>query len=155
MSDRPRWKPRMMPPYWGLLGVLLLWALHEWLPGPTLLEGQLRWLGVVPILAGVALAVWGARQLRGHETGVIPGTNITAFVRTGPYRRIRNPMYVGMALVLTGAWLAFGTLSGIIVLVLFVVIIDRRFIVHEQKMLRERFGDEAWNHYASSTRRWL
>lgn len=152
---RGPWKPRMLPPMWVAVGVAALFALHRWMPGPELMDGPLRLGGVAVVVAGALFALWGERQFARAGTGIIPGSEVTAFVRTGPFRITRNPMYVGMTAALLGAAWLFGTATGFAVPFVFAVIIDRRFIRHEERMLRERFGEEAWREYASTTRRWL
>ena len=87
------------------------------------------------------------------KTGVIPGSKITTFVRSGPFRFTRNPIYLDMTISLLGTALLFGSASGLIVPPLFMLVITRRFIRREEAMLRERFGDEAWADYAARTRR--
>lgn len=145
----------MLPPMWAATGVGVLWALHRWFAGPELLAGWWRGLGLVPLLGGAALALWGERHFARAGTGVVPGSPVTTLVRTGPFRFTRNPMYLGMTLALLGVALLFGTATGLIVPPIFGVVMQWRFIRREECMLRERFGEAAWNDYARSTRRWL
>lgn len=86
---------------------------------------------------------------------MIPGSDVTTFVRTGPFRFTRNPMYLGMTIALLGVAVIFGSATGFVMPTLFVLIIDRRFICREERMLQDRFGDDAWCEYAKTTRRWL
>ncbi len=153
MSDA--WKPKMLPPMWVGVAVAALWALHRWAPIVQLLDGRWRLVGIAPIVVGTALALWGEREFARVKTGIIPGRAITTFVRSGPFRFTRNPMYLGMTTALTGVAMLFGSLSGLIVPLLFVGVIRWRFIRHEEAMLRAAYGDDAWREYASSTRRWL
>ncbi len=140
---------------WLVVGLVALYALHRWVPGVQLLHDGWRLVGVAVIAMGVALALWGERQFARAGTGIVPGREITTFVRTGPYRFTRNPMYVGMTFVLLGVALLFGSVSGLVVPVLFVGIIRWRFVLHEEAMLRSAYGEDAWREYAASTRRWL
>ena len=68
--------------------------------------------------------------------------------------RARNPMYLGMVLILIGAALLLGTLSPFIIIPLFAITMDRIFIVAEERMLDERFGDER-KQYKTNVRRWI
>jgi protein-S-isoprenylcysteine O-methyltransferase Ste14 len=140
---------------WLAVGVAVQAALHRWWPGALVLDGSWRLLGLVPLAAGIALALWGQRQFAKAGTGLVPGTEITTFVRSGPYRFTRNPMYLGMTIALVGVALLFGSLTGLLVPPAFMFVIKRNFIRHEEAMLRHAFGDEAWTEYSRSTRRWI
>jgi len=70
------------------------------------------------------------------------------------FRLSRNPMYLGMVLILVGAAMLLGALTPFLVAAGFAAIIETRFIPAEERMLAETFGD-AWTAYRNRTRRWL
>ncbi|SMB27567.1 conserved protein of unknown function [Sterolibacterium denitrificans] len=82
-----------------------------------------------------------------------PGRS-NSVVRTGPYRFTRNPMYLGMALLLL-AWCIHlrNPLAPLSILAFFVYII-RFQIIPEERALLAKFGD-AYAAYLSDVRRWL
>ena len=84
----------------------------------------------------------------------IPFSEAKFLVLGGPYQVTRNPMYVGMALVLLGAAVFLASLAPFIVLPLFVLLINNRFILAEEAMLDEVFG-EPYREYKRKVRRWL
>jgi protein-S-isoprenylcysteine O-methyltransferase Ste14 len=61
-----------------------------------------RWLGLLLILGGVALAVASERAFQRAGTAVLPFTEPSALVTTGPFVFTRNPMYLGLVLCLLG-----------------------------------------------------
>jgi protein-S-isoprenylcysteine O-methyltransferase Ste14 len=63
-------------------------------------------------------------------------------------------MYLGMALVLLGTAVLLGNILAVLVVPLFMVIIQTRFIVPEEQMLRELFGAD-YKNYCSRVRRWI
>ena len=75
-------------------------------------------------------------------------------VTGGIYQYTRNPMYLGMALVLTGIALYLADLSAFLGVALFVRYIGRYQIGPEEDMLLEKFGDE-FETYQARVRRWL
>ena len=154
-QDPDRWKPRMLPPEWLVLGIATCWALDRWLPVAHVVPEPARWSALAPWIAGPLLAAWGAWEFRRARTGLVPGSDVTAFVRNGPFRVTRNPMYVGMALVLLGTAIWFGSVTPFLVVPAFVAIIQRRFIRREEAILRREFGAAAWQEYAAATRRWI
>ena len=72
----------------------------------------------------------------------------------GPFRFSRNPVYLSMVLGLIGLAVLLGTASPIVVIVLFALVIQARFIGPEEEMLREDFG-EKYEAYTRRVRRWF
>lgn len=87
-------------------------------------------------------------------TPVVPFERSTALVVTGFYRWTRNPMYLGLVLILLGAAMLLGTLSAFLPIPVFVWIIQTRFIRGEERFLEDIFGNE-YLAYKSKVRRWL
>jgi protein-S-isoprenylcysteine O-methyltransferase Ste14 len=112
-------------------------------------------IGYLLFAAGTALVVTcvGFFVVRGRGTAA-PFDPPRVFVPTGPYRYVRNPMYLGAALVLAGVGLlqrSPGVLALAFVLLgtmhLFVVLV-------EEPGLEERFG-ETYENYKRAVRRWI
>lgn len=143
-----------MPPVWLFNHILAMLAIHRLLPIAVLIAGPLRWLGLVPLAAGLAIVLYSARLFDRIGTTIKPFEESSALLTGGPYRFTRNPMYLGMLLALAGIAILLGTLSPWFALPLFAAIIDWRFIRPEEAMLRERFGAE-FDDYARRVRRWI
>ncbi len=76
-------------------------------------------------------------------------------VTDGLFRISRNPMYLGFILIVAGEMLLLGSLAPLLITIAFwQYLLDRNFVVSEERMLATRFGDE-WRNYAASTRRWI
>jgi protein-S-isoprenylcysteine O-methyltransferase Ste14 len=75
-------------------------------------------------------------------------------VTTGIYHHTRNPMYVGLLLVLLG-WVSFlCSVIALLGLVAFVIYITRFQIVPEERVLLAKFGAD-YAEYLARVRRWL
>lgn len=125
---------------------------------PTLdINGMLRAaVAIVVAAAGIAVGLAGILAFRRATTTVNPMTpgNASSLVTGGIYRVTRNPMYVGVAIVLV-AWAVFLASPWALVGVLaFAAYLTRFQIVPEEKALASRFGD-AYASYAARVRRWL
>jgi protein-S-isoprenylcysteine O-methyltransferase Ste14 len=111
---------------------------------------------VVIALAGGAIALAGDLAFRRARTTINPfkPENSTALVTSGIYRTTRNPMYVGLTLVLVG-WDVFlcsaWALPGPVVFVLY---ITRFQIIPEERVLSGKFG-AAYAQYTARVKRWL
>ena len=112
------------------------------------------YLGLLPMVAGIAIAVQGSRQFAAAETNIIPLTESTTLVTDGVFAFSRNPMYLGMTLLLTGlAFIADNALAWLVV-VAFWLIIQFAFIRREESLMADTFGD-AYIEYKGRVRRWF
>ncbi len=72
----------------------------------------------------------------------------------GPYRVVRNPMYIGAAAALSGGALYYESLAVAAYAAAFLVVMHLFVIVHEEPALRSSFGQN-YDDYCRSVRRWL
>ncbi|GEO82961.1 methyltransferase family protein [Pararhodospirillum oryzae] len=143
-----------LPPVLFGTGVVLMAVLAWLLPGPRVVPDALGLAGLALIAGAGTFAVMAARHVLRQGTTVHPGHEATVLVTDGPFRLTRNPMYLGLAGILTGWGLWLGTLVPLLVVPVFVLAIARLHIDKEEARLRARFG-EAFEAYCQSTRRWL
>ncbi|MEO1475370.1 MAG: isoprenylcysteine carboxylmethyltransferase family protein, partial [Pseudomonadota bacterium] len=78
----------------------------------------------------------------------------THLVVTGLYRISRNPMYLGLAILLTGWGLYLGDAANLAVLAAFIGFITIFQIKPEEEILRSKFGDD-YIDYCRRVRRWI
>lgn len=144
-----------LPPLLFAAVALAMTLLDRFAPGATLLEGDARFIGAGLAAIGFALGAWGVLTCRAARTGILPepGTT-TALVTKGPYRFTRNPMYLGMALVLAGYALLRGTLTPWLGVPAFMALVHWFWIRREEWWLAEAFG-EAYNAYKDEVRAWV
>jgi protein-S-isoprenylcysteine O-methyltransferase Ste14 len=76
------------------------------------------------------------------------------FVATGPYRYVRNPMYVGGVGILLGVGLILSSISILILGLLFLLLAHVMVVRNEEPGLRKRFG-ESFVQYTKQVNRWL
>lgn len=106
--------------------------------------------------AGVAIIALGAASFRRVRTTVNPlrpdaSSNL---VTTGIYRWTRNPMYLGMLLVLLGWALFLGHVPAVVLAAAFVPLMNRLQIHPEERALATLFG-AGFADYRAKVRRWL
>lgn len=147
-------KRRIYPPVWMALGFVAIFSLSEWSAGPRFSSPLWQWTGSALVLAGLWLLVNAGHLFRKVGTDMIPFRNVSALVTDGAYRYTRNPMYLGMFLLLVGCCLTTGTVAALPVPLVFAAIIEARFIRPEEAVLRAQFGAE-FEAYCSKVRRWL
>jgi protein-S-isoprenylcysteine O-methyltransferase Ste14 len=144
----------LLPPLWFLIALVVEVALGRWLPLDRWLPPWLRLVGVVFVGVGVVLAVWARGLFKRSGTGVRPFSPSTQLVAEGPYRFTRNPMYLGLTLMLLGTALLTGALSPFLVPPLFMILITALFIRYEEAHMHATFGAD-YDAFKRKVRRWL
>jgi len=134
-----------------LLAVMVALAM---LPMTRVLYPPVTWLGTLPLVTGVWVISISAGLFRRRETTLNPFGESTALVQDGLYRYSRNPMYLGMLLILAGAAVWLGHVLPFAALPVFVAVVSRQNIRHEERALEAQFGD-AYRTYRQRVRRWL
>ena len=147
---------RVPPPLVALLAAVLMWALHRWLPLGQLIATPWNYFAVLPVAIGRVITVAAGVRFRKARTTFDPlkPGEASYLVTDGVFRFSRNPMYLGLVLLLIGWALWLGTVSPWFVPPLFVILISVTQIVPEEQALEERFG-EAYVAYQHSVRRWI
>jgi len=113
-------------------------------------------IAIALALVGFGLAASAAGLFFKAKTTVHPEApeKATTLVVDGVYRFTRNPMYLGMLLVLLGWAVYLGNLLALVVAFVFVLYINRFQIRREEVALAANFG-EAYVAYRTRVRRWL
>lgn len=111
-------------------------------------------VGTALALAGAVVALWCvfAFALVGRGTPA-PFDPPRRLVVRGPYRWVRNPMYVGAGVALAGASLFYRSLELLGFTALFFVVTHLFVLGYEEPTLRRLFGDE-YRAYCRQVRRW-
>ncbi len=149
-----REKRIIYPPMWLALGIIVQFICNEYYPVYRFTSVLWQGLGGVLMVAGMAFLVIAGGLFKRADTDMIPFRDVSALVTGGVYRISRNPMYLGMALVLLGCAVTVGVITALLVPPLFMIIIHHRFILPEEAMLVELFPEE-FPAYCQRVRRWL
>ena len=129
-------------------------VLHWHWPLRQVFGGRFAYAGLALVALGLVMNLWASNSFQAARTTIKPFETPKALVTRGIYRYTRNPMYLGMLLILIGLWLSLGTLSPGLAVPPLVWVIRTRFIGPEEKQLEEVFG-EGFRTYCSAVRRWI
>jgi len=140
------------------IGVLLVFLPAQVLGRSGLVRpatfGPAQAMGAMVGAAGAALALWGIITFvvsgRGTPAPFDPPRHL---VVAGPYRLVRNPMYVGAGLALAGAALFYEYWALLSYCAAFTLTMFLFVVVYEEPRLRATFGD-AYVRYCERTARW-
>ncbi|MEJ2315462.1 MAG: isoprenylcysteine carboxylmethyltransferase family protein [Gammaproteobacteria bacterium] len=149
-------RPRVFPPVIALFTAALMWLLDTYMPLLHLLDEPWNMAGLLLIAAALVIDGWSLSLFLMHRTTIHPlkPEMASALVTRGMYRFTRNPMYLGLLLLLTGLAIYMGSLTPLMMLPLFVMVMNSQQILHEERVLEEKFGEE-YRAYKERVRRWL
>jgi len=140
------------------IGVLLIYLparLLSWsgIFRPAVIEVS-QVIGTILGTIGVFLALWCifAFAFIGKGTPA-PFDPPQRLVMRGPYRFVRNPMYIGAGLTLAGAGLYYESFFLLSYAGVFLLVCHLFVIGYEEPTLRRTFGDE-YEEYCRKVRRW-
>lgn len=149
-----QWIP--LPPL--VVGVILPYLaslLDVYLPEAPF--GPARWLGVLFFLGGCLLSAASVSLIYTPgqwETTPYPRGVPKQLVIIGPYRYVRNPMLLGILLIVLGEGFYFQSLSILSYMAAFFIFVNLLLLPGEERRLEERFG-ENYLHYKEKVHRWL
>ena len=112
------------------------------------------WPAALIILAGLGLYLWCVLNFAGRGRGTPgPWDAPRQLVVVGPYRWVRNPIYIAAALVIGGEALLFLSLPLLGYLIVAALGVHIFVVVYEEPNLQRRFGGQ-YDVYRRSVRRW-
>jgi protein-S-isoprenylcysteine O-methyltransferase Ste14 len=139
----------------GTVAGVVPWLLLQGSGGPVLQLPSIWMVGFLPFLSGVVLYLWcaGAFTFIGKGTPA-PIDAPKVLVIQGPYRWVRNPMYIAVLLVVIGEAILFRSFL-LVEYALLVWLVVHLFVVFvEEPSLRGQFGG-SYETYLRMVRRWL
>lgn len=147
---------KIPPPVIALLCIGAAWQISEFFPDLTI-SWQPR-IAVAAIIGfvGLILDILGLLAFRRASTTVNPlcpeRTNVV--VHSGIYSITRNPMYLGLALMLLGFCVYLGNPLSLIVIIAFIIYITHYQILPEERVLIRKFG-KSYQEYLNKVNRWI
>jgi protein-S-isoprenylcysteine O-methyltransferase Ste14 len=147
---------RIPPPFIMILAAAVMWLLHAVLPVARLIDPPWHRLGLLAMVAGVGVAAAAFLRFRRAGTTVDPRdpSKASRLVTDGVFAWSRNPMYLGLLLVLAGLAVMFGSIGPWLVPPLFVAAVTFLQIKPEEQALQTRFG-QGYADYCRRTSRWI
>ena len=112
------------------------------------------WIGALVAVGGAALEWRAFKLLRQAGEDPKPWVTTGRIVEQGLYKRTRNPMYLGMAIIQFGLALAFDTVMGALFTFVACGVVGSTVIAREERYLAGKFGD-TYLAYAARVHRWF
>ena len=147
---------KIPPPIWLTLYGIFVWGLSELIPSARIDIPVRGLISGCVFLSAFAFLAPATRGFKKAETTINPikPQETSQLVTTGIYGRTRNPMYVGLTIILL-AWVIWtSNATGVLALPLFMVTLTHFQIIPEEEILTEKFGED-YKDYSARVRRWL
>lgn len=114
--EPPLERARQIVPMVLVYTLLFSPAAAVWVLGRRILPAgpSIDALGLALTIAGVAFAIWARHHLGTNWSAKVSIRADHELVGTGPYRRIRHPIYTGMMLAIIGTAVVVGEVRGVV-----------------------------------------
>jgi len=110
-------------------------------------------LGLIIQIFGIALGIWGILIMRVSDFNIQPEVKSSSLITTGPYKWIRNPMYVAVILFYLPIVIKhFKWINSLVFMALLITLLLK--IKSEEEFLLERFGKD-YSDYKKETKRFI
>lgn len=152
--ERPSRLLSLRPPRIAITLLAAAVGLHLLSPAETILFLPFMLLGFLSLVAGFSVMMWAWVLFTRSRTAICPTESASTFIERPPFSFTRNPMYLGMILMLVGAAFLLGSVAAFTAPVVFFVIINDFFIPYEERDMVRLFGGQFLD-YRQRVRRWL
>jgi len=139
----------------GMLGVPLIYIFTPWLDFFSLSFFEfIRYLGIAFFVTGLILLIWIHKALGEHWSMMLKLSDEHKLISSGPYSRVRHPMYTFFyIMVISTALISANLFVGVFGILTWTILYIVR-VGDEESMLLEQFGEE-YQQYMDRTGRLL
>lgn len=147
---------KIPPPFYMLLAGALMWFIARSSYALSIDVPFERYLAAIVAVSAIAIdvtAIWHFRQSKTTINPLNP-TKSSSLVTHGIYRYTRNPMYVGMLLLLLAWALLLESVTSLLVVPVFLLTLTTMQIRSEERAMKSLFPGE-YDDYCGRVRRWF
>lgn len=144
---------RFPPTYFNLSWISMV-SLRLLFPEPQIVSFPYKLLGILFLLLGPWMNLWASSYFKKVNTTVKPFEISQHLVTSGFFSISRHPMHLWMVSVLLGVALLLETFLPFLIIPVFMYVINRKFIIPEEQLLIETFGQDYLD-YKNRVRRWI
>jgi len=146
-------KKLFIPPVFVMLCIILIVSFYIVFPGYNFIPFPFNFAGLAISFCGFVIMGKARDLFRKHNT-TLGMENASHMICDGVFFRTRNPMYIGMFLLLLGMGICFRNLFSVLSALGFLLVMGLFFVPLEERMMQDAFGEE-YAEYRKKVRRWL
>lgn len=145
---------KVVPPDYFLIFILLNIVLDYLIPIKEIIFYPYKYFGILFIILGIYLNLKVYFVYKKVKNPMKPDEIPNVLITSSVFKITRNPIYLGMFLILLGEAIFLGSLISFTLPIVFIILVDRITIPAEEKILEKRFGKKYLN-YKNIVRRWI
>lgn len=146
-------KKLYIPPALIVYCVLSMVLLYFFIPQYNLIFFPVNLIGLVIAFSGLMLMGKARELFKKYET-TLKIERSSNLIKEGVFSRTRNPMYVGMFILILGFSIISTNLIALLLPFVFLLLVRLIFIKKEEQLMFDTFG-EKYLEYKKKVRRWL
>lgn len=146
-------KKLLIPPVFVLLTLMLIVTFYFSCPSFNVIDFPYNLVGLLSAVYGFAIMSKVRDLFKKHNT-TLEIKQSSSMITEGVFAKSRNPMYIGMFLLLLGFGVCSTNVLSILACFVFVLLVNGLVIPQEEKLMKEAFGHE-YDAYKSKVRRWI
>ena len=144
------------PPIQALLSAIMMWLISRYFLHANFSFFGTSVFALVVLVVAVIIIIMSINKFRKIRTTISPlnPSKTSSLIISGIYRFTRNPMYLGLFLMLLSIALFLKNFISFLILPLFILSITKNQILPEEEALGNIFGAE-YKNYKKKVRRWI
>ncbi len=146
-------KKLFIPPTLIAYCILLMIAFYFFIPQFNLIKVPYNLVGILIAFSGFVLMGKSRDLFRKHQT-TLKIEKSKYLINEGVFSITRNPMYLGMSILLIGFSIFSTNLISLVLPFTFMKIVSSIFIPKEEQLLFETFGED-YLEYKKKVKRWI
>lgn len=146
-------KKLLIPPVFILVCLALMVLFYYIFPDFNIISFPFNMIGILVAIAGFVIMNKARDLFMKHSTSFMYDKS-SHLITDGIFSKTRNPMYIGMFLMVLGIGICFMNLFSILIAFVFLLLIHFISIPIEEKMMYDTFGQEFLD-YKRDVPRWL
>ncbi len=146
-------KRLLIPPVFFFISVFFIIFFYFIFPAYNIVPFPYNLVGIGVAFFGFYISGKSRDLFQKHQT-TLDITTSSYLITEGIFAKTRNPMYVGMILLLAGLSICFRNMFSLLCPATFFILMHILFIPKEERLLEEEFGQE-FNEYKRKVRKWI
>lgn len=144
------------PPIQALLSAIMMWLISRYFMHANFSLNGINIFALIFLIIAAIIIILSMYKFKKIKTTISPlrPNKTSSLVNSGIYAYTRNPMYLGLLLMLFSTALFLKNLISFLIIPLFILFITKNQILPEEEALENIFGEE-YKNYKKKVRRWI
>ena len=144
------------PPIQALLSAIMMCLINRYFTHANFSLNGINIFALIFLIIAVIIIILSMYKFKKIKTTISPlrPNKTSSLVKSGIYEYTRNPMYLGLLLMLFSIALFLKNFISFLIIPLFILFITKNQILPEEEALENIFGEE-YKNYKKKVRRWI